>query len=44
MQESMKAKDEALAAVEIEKIKEKKAEIEVMELRYKLLCKKHGLI
>jgi hypothetical protein len=44
MQESMKAKDEALAAVEKEKIKEKKNEIEVMEKRYAMLCKKHGLI
>ena len=44
MQESMKAKDEALAAVEKDKIKEKKAEIELMQIRYKLLCKKHGLI
>lgn len=34
MQESMKAKDEALAAVEREKIAEKKREIEVMEKRY----------
>jgi hypothetical protein len=30
MQESMKAKDEALAAVEKDKIKEKKGEIELM--------------
>lgn len=44
MQESMKAKDEALAAVEKEKIKEKKGEIQVMEKRYAMLCKKHGLI
>jgi len=44
MQESMKAKDEALATVERDRIAEKKREIAVMEKRYKMLCRKHGLI
>lgn len=40
----MKAKDEALAQVEKEKIAEKKREIEIMDRRFRLLCKKHALI
>lgn len=44
MQEGMKAKDEALALVEEEKIKEKQREIKVMHRRLSMLNKKHDLI